>query len=129
MTKARRGATRRLVLLLCLAACGPETPAPSTHERMLDTLSHVRARTADEDPWLGDALARELRPVVAALPDIVRGREQWWAMFRLGVESPRRSAVAHRRPVPAGRRVPAPGGDAELLRGQRAGQLHAAPER
>jgi hypothetical protein len=86
MTMARRRTARRFLVLLLLAACGGDPPAKTSHERMLAALRDVRARTADEDPWLGDALARELRPVVAALPEIVRDRAQWWTIFRLGVE-------------------------------------------
>jgi hypothetical protein len=75
-----------------------ETPAPPTppgrerlspeasHARMLEALQEVLARTLNENPWLGDRDARELRPVVAAFPKSGLTRDQWWMVYRLGVE-------------------------------------------
>ncbi|MDH3590556.1 MAG: hypothetical protein OER88_01665, partial [Planctomycetota bacterium] len=61
-------------------------PERTSHERMVAALAAVRDATADDNPWLGDKKARDLRPVVAALPATGLTREQWWTVFQLGVE-------------------------------------------
>ena len=63
----------------------PPPDGPSSHQRMLDALRRVRERTADENEWLGDRTARELRPAVARLPEKGLTRDQWWSIYRLGI--------------------------------------------
>ncbi len=94
--------SRRLVLVVsCLAACaiaglilatragpakgGAAPSRASSHERMLSVLQEILRRTPDENPWLGDAEARSLRPLVAALPEEGLDRGQWWSVYRLGI--------------------------------------------
>ena len=52
--------------LLALAACAE---SPSGHERMVALLADIRARTLDENHWLGDYEARRLEEELAETRD------------------------------------------------------------
>ena len=59
---------RGLLLLVAVAACRGEGDArPEGHRRMVALLAEIRDRTNDENPWLGDRRARELREAVRRL--------------------------------------------------------------
>jgi len=74
---------KRLILLFVLGAvggCGQDPPAVTesgpkenkenrdSHQRMLAALREVRARTADEHPYLGDSKRRQLARQLSGLP-------------------------------------------------------------
>ena len=96
---ARPGARWRggtlLPLVACLAASAasaqPAPVQPAGHERMLQALAQVAGRTADTNPYQGDAPARQLREQLAAMSpestdqDLLTGRMQLGAQeLRLG---------------------------------------------
>ncbi len=62
----------------------PEDAVSASHSRMVEALRGILERTPDENPWLGDREARELRPLVARLPEGPLSRDQWWTLYRLG---------------------------------------------
>src|SRR5262245_22446300 len=64
-----------LAMLSAIGGCSRNVPggaqftaAGDSHERMLAVLRQVQERTADENKFLGDAMARRLRKELAALP-------------------------------------------------------------
>ncbi len=67
-----------------LGSDAPAAHAPS-HARMVAVLQDILRTTPGTNPWLGDAEARGLRPIVAALADEGLDRDQWWSTYRLGI--------------------------------------------
>ena len=93
---ARRGAV--LTLVACLAApAAPAQPAPAQpagHERMLQALAQVAGRTADTNPYQGDAPARQLREQLAAMPPESTDQDLLTVRMQLGMQELRLGNLA-----------------------------------
>ena len=80
-----------LLSLVFMPASQPQTQARSVgqakdpsagHQKMIALLKEIAARTADENPWLGDRAVRILGSRYRALPKDASDVEKW----RLGIE-------------------------------------------
>jgi tetratricopeptide (TPR) repeat protein len=78
---------RRFVVALALLA--RSAGAESGHERMLDLLREVAARTPEHHLYLSDAKARALRAAFEALPSDAPDVLKWEAHLKLGEEEQR----------------------------------------
>jgi len=83
--------------VLLVATCGPappgedrsgletsSAPAPEGHRRMLALLERVRADTPNDNPYIGDRLARELRARYENLPEDASDLDRWRLLVAAG---------------------------------------------
>jgi hypothetical protein len=76
------------VLLVSGAGCEGKkesAPVPAGHARMVALLREIAGRTNDENLWVGDREARELRQRLAAMPADAPAETRWLVQSRLGI--------------------------------------------